>query len=123
MKKAPFTFETLVTIIGVFIIFIIANKGQESMVYVLLVLGALCALLGAGGLIKGYTKLAKQPPKEGTAPRCLLQIILGGFIFTLGLVEILHLELGQNFWSGVLIVIVIIAILWFIFRNKGIFNK
>ncbi|MBQ8663944.1 MAG: hypothetical protein IJ471_08805 [Eubacterium sp.] len=79
------TFETLVTIIGVFVIFIIASSGKGNLMFVLLVLGA--------------------------------------FIFLLSLFEILKLEMGQNFWNGVLIIIVIVAILWFIFRNKGIFNK
>lgn len=121
--KNSFSPQTLITIIGVLIIFAIAFTDKLDVALILPVLGGICLALGILGLVKAYGKNASDAPKEGTSARCLLQIILGGFIMMLGIVEIADLTLPQNFWNGVLIVIIVIAVLWMLIKNRGIFKK
>ena len=122
MKKASFTLETLITIIGVFIIFGITLSGKIDLVWILVILGGICLLHGLISLIK---KTSRKTVTEESSfyVKHLLQIVLGGFILMLGLIELFDSTLPQTFWSGILVVICIIAVLWFFFSNKASFKK
>ena len=94
MSKASFTLETLITIIGVFIIFAITLSGKIDLVWVLIILGFICLLHGIVTLTK---KHIRQPKSQGPSSihKCLLQIILGGFILMLSSFPIYHKPLYE----------------------------
>ena len=123
MKKAPFSFETIITIIGVFMIFMIMLSGNVDFVWVLIILGVVCLLYGILGLTKKTFKKAAESDGNTHSPKSLLQIVLGGFIFMLGIVELANIQFTQTFWSVVLIIICVIAVLWFIFTTKNRFKN
>ena len=114
-----FSVQTIITIIAVLAIMGIALSDKADITYILPVLGGFCLALGIIGLVK----LRKDEEKKGSPSRCLLQIILGGFIAMLGIIEIANITLGQNFWNLVLVVIVVIAVIWMILRRRDAFKN
>ena len=87
MKKG-LHLQTILTVVAVLIILAIAYSDSLDIALVLPVLGGFCLAYGIISLLK-----AKQAQKTGsltggTFTRCLLQIILGGFIMMLGIIDL-----------------------------------
>lgn len=117
-KNSPV--QTAFTLIAVVIILIIAFTDKFDIVLILPILGGFCAAHGIFGLIRTRS----MEVKDGTASgRCLLQIILGGFIMMLGIIELADVTLPQNFWNFVLVVIVVIALIWMFLRKRDAFKN
>ena len=115
-----FNGQTLITIVAVLIIMAIAFTDKFDVVLILPVLGAFCVAHGIFTFIKAPSK---EGNKQSVLMRFILQIVLGGFIMMLGIVELADITLSQNFWNGVLIVIVIIALLWLFTRGRDTFKN
>lgn len=122
MKKSS-GLQTGITIVGVLLIFIIAYSDRFDVALILPVLGGLCLLLGIIGLVRQCKLAAGESGREGQTGRCLLQIILGGFVGLLGIVKLADLNLPQQFWNGTLVVIVLIALCWMLIRNYSILKR
>ncbi len=122
MKKG-LHLQTILTVVAVLIILAIAYSDSLDIALVLPVLGGFCLAYGIISLLK-----AKQAQKTGaltggTFTRCLLQIILGGFIMMLGIIDLADISLPANFWNIVLIVIVVIALAWMFTRTRDAVKK
>lgn len=121
MKKTSGV-QTFITVVAVLIIFAIAFTDKFSITLILPVLGGFCVLHGIIGFIK-QRAAAKDDNETHGVQRFILQLILGGFIFMLGIIEITNISLPANFWNIVLIIIVVIALLWMLFKNQNLFKK
>lgn len=113
MKKKTFNWGSYITIIGVVIIFFIIFTDTVDTIYILPVLGAMCLVYGIFGLIQ-----ARKSNEAGIVQRSLLQLILGIFVITLGIIEALHLNLSQNFWNAILIIFVIVIVISLFLRHR-----
>lgn len=111
MKKNSLNPTTVITIIGAVIIFMIIYTGKLNYATILSVLGAVCLSYGIWGMIQGM-RLKKDPENHAEINLLMpvIQLILGGFLILLGIVETLHLNLSQNVWNGLLLVFVIVVI-------------
>lgn len=115
-----FNAQTLVTIVAVLIIMAIAFTDKFDISVILPILGGFCILHAIFGLLRVRSGAAGG---SNSFARCILQIVLGGFIFMLGIFDLTGVTLSQNFWNAVLIVIVVIALLWVLIRRNDIFKN
>ena len=113
MKKKPFNWGTYITLIGVVVIFFIIFTDTIDTIYILPVLGAICLVYGIFGLVQ-----SRGSNEAGLSQRSMLQLILGAFVFFIGMVEALHLNLTQRFWDIFLIIIVIVIAIWMFLRKR-----
>ena len=112
-KKKPFNWGTYVTLIGVVVIFAIIFTDSIDTMYVLPVLGAICLMYGVFGLIQ-----SRGNNEAGLLQRSMLQLILGGFVIFIGMIEALHMNLTQQFWDIFLILIVVVIAIWMFLRKR-----
>ena len=112
-KKKPFNWGTYVTLIGVVVIFAIIFTDSIDTMYVLPVLGAICLMYGVFGLIQ-----SRGSNEAGLLQRSMLQLILGGFVIFIGMIEALHMNLTQQFWDIFLILIVVVIAIWMFLRKR-----
>ena len=112
-KKKPFNWSTYVTLIGVVVIFAIIFTDSVDTMYVLPILGAICLMYGVFGLIQ-----SRGSNEAGLLQRSMLQLILGGFVIFIGMIEALHLNLTQRFWDIFLILIVVVIAIWMFLRKR-----
>ena len=112
-KKKPFNWGTYVTLIGVVVIFAIIFTDTIDTMYVLPVLGVICLMYGVFGLIQ-----SRGSNEAGLLQRSMLQLILGGFVIFIGMIEALHMNLTQRFWDIFLIFIVIVIAIWMVLRKR-----
>ena len=115
LMKKKFNWSTYITLIGAVVIFFIILTGMVDTIYILPVLGVMCLMYGISSLIqmkRGGERL------NHILQRSLLQIILGAFILSLGLIESLHIQLSQTFWNGFAVIIVVVVVLWLFLKHK-----
>lgn len=123
MKNFAAALESIITLIGVFAIFVASISRNVDFVWVLIILGGICLLHGILNLKKGSVKNTDSSAKKEIPPnkhKFLIQITLGSFIMIIGLIQLLNVSLTPIFWNIVLLIIFCIAILWIIIKHKKI---
>lgn len=122
MKKSNI-FPIITAFVAVAIFYMIYSGGL-SPVYLLLVLGALGMALGIYGIIATF--IADADPEnrtERSLSKPIMEILLGGLVLVIGLVEGMHIELPNWFWTAAFVLIIVIALIWLFVRTKNSMKK
>lgn len=114
MKKGNFNAQTIIIAAGAVIVFYIIFSGTVSTKYILPVLGAVCLAYGIFGLVNA--RKAGDDHAVDYRP-VALQIILGGLLIVVGLIEVIGVTMSQNFWNIALLIIILVAIIWAVMRH------
>lgn len=80
---------------------------------------AILALLGGACLIMGLLALRSQRQAgKGAAVQTVAQCVMGVLVLGVGVVETFHVELPQAVWYAALVVVLLAALLFGIFKRK-----
>lgn len=113
-EKKPFNWGQYITIIGVVVIFFVIFTGIIDSVYILSILGAICMAYGVVGIIQAIRKIENY-----SFDKAILQLIIGGFVAMIGIIEGAELELSQDFWNILLLLIVVIILIYVFMRSRN----
>ena len=118
-KKSSLNPLNIITAIGAAIIFIIIYTDQVSTTVVLPVLGSICVAYGIYGMVRRYQEKSDNSGSSSNSMLPLLQIVLGGCIIVIGVIETLKLNLSQDVWNILLVVMVVVVVIAaVVFRRK-----
>ena len=118
MNKGKFNLQNYLIIIGVVIILFISFTKIVSPVVILPLLGGICLAYGIITLVTGLRQ-EDRSSLDAVLSRAILQICLGGFVFFIGIVEALQLQLPQGAWYLFFILIAAIIALWGFLRTRN----
>lgn len=118
-KKGSFNPFTVITAIGATIIFIIIYTDKISTAVILPVLGAICISYGIFGMVRINRENKTSGHKANTKMTMpVMQLLLGCFLAVIGMIDILQVNLSQNIWNGLLVVMVVIIAAAAIFSRR-----
>ncbi len=114
MKNNNFNAQTVVTVVGAVIIFYVIFSGKTSAKILLPVLGAVCLAYGITGLLRA--RKAGRDEVIDYRP-IALEMILGGLLLAIGLIEAFGVTMSQSFWNIALLIIILVAVIWAVTRH------
>lgn len=105
---------TLIIVAGVFVLTILRVLGKVDDVYILPILGAVCVLMGVVALVQGSRR--EKGMRTSDRQKALLFIILGAVLFVFGAIEILGIEFSEMTSTGVMGLLLVLIITYFVIR-------
>lgn len=105
---------TIIILIAALVIFALIIFGKIDAIYLLPLLGAVCAIFGIAVLVQGMR--SEKGLKVSDKQKAVISIIMGAFLIVLGLIEILGIQFSEMGWNGMMGIILVLIITYFIIR-------